>query len=70
MNAFLGEDKEDKTRNAIILAPSAAQAMRLWEEHRITVRVLTKMELVQHMKLGYPVIEAKEGEKETGDGGV
>lgn len=64
MNAFLGEDKVDKTRNAIILAPSAAQAMRLMEEHRLSVRILTKMELVQLMKLNYPVIEAKEGENE------
>lgn len=60
MNAYLGEDKLDKTRNAIILAPSAAQAMRLMEEHRLAVTLIKGPQIVALMKLGYPVIEAKE----------
>lgn len=68
MNAYLVEDKKDMTRNAIVMASSHAQALRLMEADRLQARVITKMELVKYMRLDYPVIEAKEGEKEPGDG--
>lgn len=70
MNAFLVEDNKDKDRAAIVLAPSHAQAMRLMEEHRLSARILTKIELVQYMRLGYPVIEAKEDDKGPSDEGA
>lgn len=67
---WLVSDKIDPRRTAIVGPCSLPEARRLFEQERLTVIFLSGMDLIRAMRDGYPVIEAKEGDKEPGDEGV
>lgn len=56
MPEYLVTDKVDPSRNAIVVADNKAQAMRLVEQDRLSVELISGTQLIDAIQAGVPVL--------------